>query len=98
MSKIKFPDTIHVTFRQLESGKYIIIAYHHNWIKSHAIHGSFPYPKARGIKLDSIGKCFQYTKKYLSNAIMVKYLERPLAKSDHYHGKLDDVSVTGKEE
>lgn len=97
MIKIKKYETIDITFRKLNNGKYVIIAHASSWKKAHAVNPAHPYQHGMGIQLDSIGQCFEYSRKYFVNARCKHELSVPLASSDHYHGMIDDLPVSYKE-
>lgn len=91
--QIKTDSTINVTIRKTIYDTYIVIALHESWRKSHAVKVARPYIRANGKQFDCFGKAFAYVKKHMRNAVMKKQLQKPLATTDSYHDKIEDIPI-----
>jgi len=94
------------TLRKVDTGEYVVIVcfpyetmndysdIRQGWTKAHAVHASWG-PGTKGKTFAAPGLCWQYAKRHYPNCTPQPHLHRPLAVSDYWNGRLDDIPVMG---
>ena len=86
--KIKGNKTGYATIREIDNGRYIIIAYFQGWEKSHAIDFREGKPYKQGKEYNTFDNAKKALKKYGVNLSPRPHVKKPLAVMDYYNGKI----------